>query len=113
MGLIEYVPAQITLDYLIVAINNDIASEVARYIHQHCKRTCGLFIAANTEYYDMLTAATHRHRRIIELYYVAGGTVSTEELRGLFTSKQRELRITVSSVADGAILAFLIGNHRS
>ena len=113
MGLIEYVPAQITFDYLVVAINNDVAADVARYIHQHCKHTCGLFIASNAEYDDMLTAAKNRHRRIIDIYHATGGALPTEDIRGVFLSKQREIRIPISSVADGAILAFLIGNYRS
>jgi hypothetical protein len=111
MGLIEYVPALITFDYLIVAINNDEAADVARYIHSYCKKTCGIFIAYNTEYEILLKLAKNQHKRVITLYEVSIGTYSMDHLLSLFNRTEKELHIPVSSVRDGATLVFLIGNH--
>jgi hypothetical protein len=111
MGLIEYVPALITFDYLVVAIDNSVAADVARYIHAHNKNKCGLLIAVNTEYDILLQTAKNQHRRIITLYKIGCGTFSMDHLRSLFASNLKEIELPVSSVADGAIIAFLIGNH--
>jgi hypothetical protein len=111
MGLIEYVPALITFDYLVVAIDNSVAADVARYIHAHNKNKCGLLIAFNTEYNILLQTAKNQHRRIIILYQIECGTYSMDRLRSLFAGDQKEIEIPVSSIADGASIAFLIGNR--
>lgn len=111
MGLIEYVPPLITFDYLVVAIDNSVAADVARYIHSHCKNICGIFTAFNTDHTSLLISAKYQYRRIITLYKVEGGTYSMDCLRSLFACHQKEIDIPISSMADGASIAFLIGNH--
>ena len=111
MGLIEYVPALITFDYLIVAINNDEAAEIARYIHSHSKKTCGIFTAYNTEYDILLQLAKNQHKRVVNLYKNSSGTYPMDHLRALFGGTEKEIHIPVSSASDGTTLAFLIGNR--
>jgi hypothetical protein len=112
MGLIEYVPALITFDYLIVAIDNIETADVARYIHSYCKQTCGIFTAFNTDWHSLLTSAKQNHRRIITLYKVSDGTYPMDYLRSLFTSNKKEIDIPVFSVSDGSAIVSLIGNHK-
>lgn len=111
MGLIEYVPPLITFDYLVVAIDNSVAADVARYIHNNCKRSCGIFTAFNTDWSSLLSSAKQQYRRVIVLYNNVSGTFAMDHLRSLITCDQKEIDIPVSSVADGASIAFLIGNR--
>lgn len=108
MGLIEYVPALITFDYLIVAINNLYAAQVARYIHSHCKKTCGILTTYNTEYEILLQSARNQHKRIIYLYT---GICSLDLLFTLFKTNQKEIHIPVSTDKDGPVIVSIIGNH--
>jgi hypothetical protein len=112
MGLIEYVPPLITFDYLVVAIDNSVAADVARYIHNNCKKTCGIFTAFNTDWSSLLSSAKQQYRRVIVLYRVEGGTFAMDHLRSLFACDQKEIELPVSSVADGVSIAFLIGNRK-
>lgn len=108
MGLIEYVPALITFDYLLVAINDSYAAHIARYIHSQCKKTCGIFTSYNTDYEILLQSAKNQHKQIIYLYTE---TTSQNLLLSLFNTEQKEIRIPVSTDKDGPTIVSIIENR--
>lgn len=68
MGLIEYVPAMTTFDYLIVAFNEELAVCAARYIHRTCKLTCGILTAFGPLPNSLLTDVARKYQCVLYLY---------------------------------------------
>jgi hypothetical protein len=68
MGLLEYVPAMTTFDYLIVAFNEELAVYAARYIQRECKLTCGLLTAFGLLPSSLLTGIVCKYQYVLYLY---------------------------------------------
>ena len=98
MGLIEYVPAMTTFDYLIIAIDDEFAAEAARYIHKACKTVCGILTYVNTSTNTILNNAIRQHRCIIYLH--KGMQPLTIESLELISHKSGIIHIHIFSLND-------------
>lgn len=111
MGLVEYVPAMTTFDYLVVAIDDELAADAARYIHRSCKNTCGILTSFNNPIDTMLTAATHAHRCVIHLHSSAASP-TVESLQVLLNTRGIA-HIQISSIEDALKIEKVILNRKS
>lgn len=109
MGLVEYVPAMTTFDYLVVAIDDILAADAARLIHKSCKNKCGILTSFNNSVDTMLNSAIKTHRCIIHLHS-SSTSPSVQSLHAL-SDMNGIVHVQISSMEDAIKIEKVILNH--
>lgn len=99
MGLIEYVPAMTTFDYLLIALDEELAISAARYIHKECRSLCGLLTASGPVSESFIDYVMRKYSKVVFLY---------NNMICSTAYNQHTIHIQIGSITDAVDIAALI-----